>query len=30
MSAGGHGSDMAATLVEAEIVDLAAGAAVRR
>ena len=30
MNAGGHGSDMAATLVEAEIVDLAAGAGVVR
>jgi UDP-N-acetylmuramate dehydrogenase len=29
MNAGGHGSDMAATLVEAEIVDLAAGGPAR-
>jgi UDP-N-acetylmuramate dehydrogenase len=29
MNAGGHGSDMAATLLEAELVDLAGGGAVR-
>jgi UDP-N-acetylmuramate dehydrogenase len=29
MNAGGHGSDMAATLIEAEVVDLAEGGAVR-
>ncbi|HZM40695.1 MAG TPA: UDP-N-acetylmuramate dehydrogenase [Acidimicrobiales bacterium] len=29
MNAGGHGSDMAATLIEAEIVDLAGGGAAR-